>query len=223
MDRLRHPGQPDNRERGKNRGAIPALYGGALRPCFSKKTVAALGAVFAFFLVPFCLAAQENHELTLANLYYDADDYAKACTHFQNLILWHGEAGFSGTMFYRYAYSHERLRGLDATALKIYALSLYYFRQEGRPDSPYARYAAGKLKSAPPDPDSAAALLEELRAGIDEERKTLFYRRADRIYSFFSRFSLFQWKIIASLAMTIPLFAGILILQAGEKLPKKSG
>jgi hypothetical protein len=176
--------------------------------------------VFTLFLVSTGLAAaQESHELTLATLYYNADDYAKAYTHFQNLILWHGDTEFSGDTLYRYAYSHERLRGLDATAMRIYALSLYRFHHEGQSDSPYARYAADKLKTGSPfgeaaDEAEAAALLEELRAGIDAERKAQFHRRVDRIYGFFSRFSLFQWKLIASLAMTLPLLIGIVVLRA---------
>jgi hypothetical protein len=162
------------------------------------------------------LAAQESHELTLATLYYQADDYAKAYTHFQNLILRHSE--FSGDTLYRYAYSHERLRGLDATAMRIYALAWYRFHHEGQSDSPYARYTADKLKNGSPfgeavDEAEAAALLEELRAGIDAERKAQFHRHVDRIYGFLSRFSLFQWKIIASLAMTLPLFIGIVVLR----------
>jgi hypothetical protein len=194
-------GKP-NRKEGKNRGA--------------SKTGPVL-CVLALFLVSTGLSAQENHELKLANLYYDEDDYAKAYTHFQNLILW-GSAEFSGDVFYRYAYSHEQARGLDAPALTIYALSLHYFQKEGRADSLYARYAANKLGNGFTNLDDAAAavLLEELRAGIDGERKALLYRRVDRLYGFFSRFSLFQWKIIASLAMTIPFFIGIVILKLRE-------
>jgi hypothetical protein len=173
-----------------------------------------LGVFFVLFLVSTGLAAQESHELKLANLYYDNDDYAGAYTHFQNVILWHGTAGISGDTFYRYAYTYERLRGLDGTASRIYTLALYHFQKEGQADSPYARYAATKLKNSFPNPDdtTAAMLLEELRAGIDGERKALFYRRIDRLYDFFSRFSLFQWKLIASLVMTVPFFIGLVVL-----------
>ncbi|MDR2747223.1 MAG: hypothetical protein LBB77_07230, partial [Treponema sp.] len=62
------------------------------------------------------------------------------------------------------------------------------------------------------DDGAAASLLEELRDSINRERKTYFYRWVDRIYPFLSRFSVFQWKIAASLAALIPFFLGVLIL-----------
>jgi hypothetical protein len=175
--------------------------------------------LFALFLGSTAFAAQESHELTLANLYYDNDDYAGAYTHFQTVILRDGGPGLSGDTLYRYADTYEHLRGLDATARGIYALSLYYFQQEEQSDSSYARHAAGKLKGASPPPDdtAAAALLEELRAGIEGERKARFYRGVDRLYGFFSRFSLFQWKIIASLGLSIPLFIGLGLMVLTKK------
>jgi hypothetical protein len=186
-----------NRKEGKNHGAgaggLPVV-------------------IFALFLVS-AAGARENHELTLANLHYDRDDYAGAYTRFQNAILW-GDGEISGDTFYRYAYSREQLRGPDDTALQIYALALYRFGKEGRADSRYARYAAAKLGNDSGDLDdaAAAALLEELRAGINGERKVLFHRRLDRVYGFLSRFSLFQWKIIASLAAVVPFLTGIVVL-----------
>ncbi|MDR0730198.1 MAG: hypothetical protein LBF63_00905 [Treponema sp.] len=178
------------------------------------KIVPVFAVVFALFFVSTGLPAQENHELKLANLCYDKDDYAGAYTHFQNVILWHGDTGVSGDMLYRYAYSCERLWGLDATALRIYALSLYHFQKKEQLDLPYAQYAAAKLKNSFPNLDNTAAamLLEELRTGIEGERKARFYRHIDRFYDFFSRFSFFQWKIIISLIMTLPFFIGLAVL-----------
>jgi hypothetical protein len=174
--------------------------------------------VLTLFLVSTALAAQENHELRLANLYYDEDDYGKAYTHFQNLILRPGDTGLSGDIFYRYAYSREQISGLDEKTLDIYALALYHLGQEKQEDHRYALSAAAKLKNTPSlTPDEAAALLEELRAGIEGERKARFYGRVDRLYNFLSQFSLFQWKIIASLSMTIPFFIGILVLKRKKR------
>ncbi|MDR1046216.1 MAG: hypothetical protein LBL64_00430 [Treponema sp.] len=166
----------------------------------------------ALFLVSAVLGARESHELRLANLYYGEDNYDKASTHFQNLIL-QSQTVLSGEIFYRYAYSREQTRGLDEGALEIYALARYYLEQEGQSNSRYALSAAAKLEHSPSlEPDDAAVLLEKLRTGIEEDRKARLYSRVDRLYGFFSQFSLFQWKIIASLFMTIPFFIGVLVL-----------
>jgi hypothetical protein len=174
-------------------------------------------AVLALFLVAAVLDAQESHELRLANLYYDENNYYKASTHFQNLIL-QSNAILSGEIFYRYAYSWEQIRGLDEGVLEIYTLARYYFEQEDQSNSRYALSAGAKLKNTLPlEPDDAAALLTKLRTGIEEDRKARFYSRVDRLYDFFSQFSLLQWKIIVSLFMTIPFFIGILVLRYKER------
>jgi tetratricopeptide (TPR) repeat protein len=175
-------------------------------------------AVLALVFVSPGFALRENHELTMARLYYEEGDYDRACVHFQNLILRPGEAGLSGDALYGYARSHEQAWGLDARARGLYRLSLFYYRGEGQGGGP--SYAAAGLKGgAAPDEQEAAVLLRELREDIVEERKARFYRGADWLYDFFSRFSLFQWKIIVSLAMTLPLFIGILILSS--KRPRR--
>jgi hypothetical protein len=185
--------------------------------------------VFILFLVPGLLGAlpgQEAQDLTLANRYYDADDYGRAYVYFQNLILRRREAGdeLSGDTLYRYAYSHERIRGLDERALTLYALSRRRNEQEGRRDSTYAVYAANKLKANESpllnlDDAEAAALMAELRETINQERKIRFYRYVDRFYQFFSRFSPFQWKLIASAAAAIPFLFGMILLKIKEKKP----
>jgi hypothetical protein len=169
--------------------------------------------VFLLFFVAAVLGAGESRDLRLADLHYDRDDYGRAYELYEHSIL-RGEVP-SGDTLYRYGYSYEQTRGLDATALKIYALSRYYNGQDGRADTTYGRYADAKLKDHPApylDEGSAAALLEELRDSITKERKAYFYRWVDRVYPLISRFSVFQWKIIASLVMLIPFFAGLLIL-----------
>jgi hypothetical protein len=173
-------------------------------------------AVLALFLVAVVSGARESHELRLANLYYDEDNYDKASAHFQNLILRPGTV-LSGEVIYRYAYSWEQTRGLNEGALEIYNLARYYLEQEGQSNSRYALSAAAKLKDTSSlEPDEAAALLGKLRTGIEEDRKARLYGRVDRLYDFFSQFSLFQWKIIVSLFMTIPFFIGILVLRRRE-------
>jgi hypothetical protein len=176
------------------------------------------------------LAGQEARELGLANRYYEADDYGRAYVYFQDLLLRQGREGRdpSGDALYRYAYSYERLRGLDRGALDIYALSRYWNEREGRRDALYAQYAAAKLRAAGSSlitlrEGEAAALMAELRENITRERKTRFYRQADRLYDFFSRFSLFQWKLIASAAALVPLLAGIIILKIKAAVSKPTG
>jgi hypothetical protein len=174
------------------------------------------GPVFRIFLIFFAsavLGAGESWDLKLADLYYSRDDYTRAYELYEYSVL-QGK-GLSGDMLYRYGYCYEQTRGLDGTALKIYALSLYYNRKEGRAGAVYGLYADAKLKGDPAwdlDDGAAAAILGELRDQIDQERRAVFYRWVDRWYPFFTRFSVFQWKIIASLIMLIPFFAGILIL-----------
>jgi hypothetical protein len=168
--------------------------------------------ILAFFVTAL-LEAGESRDLGLADLHYDRDDYSRAYELYEHSIL-RGEVP-SGDTLYRYAYCYEQTRGLDSTALKLYSLSRYYNGRDGRADTKYGHYADAKLKDHPAaylDEGSAAALLEELRDSINRDRKTYFYRWVDRIYPFLSRFSVFQWKIIASLVMTVPFFAGLLIL-----------
>jgi hypothetical protein len=182
---------------------------------------------FILLLIPGllgALAGQEAQDLTLANRYYDADDYSRAYVYFENLMLRRQEAGDgpSGDTLYRYAYSHEQIRGLDARALTLYALSRHRNEQEGRRDSVYAAYAANKLKTnGSPllnlDDGEAAALMAELRESVNRERKIRFYRYADRFYQFFSRFSPFQWKLIASAAAAVPFLFGVILLKIKEK------
>ncbi|MDR1972447.1 MAG: hypothetical protein LBQ46_11070 [Treponema sp.] len=177
-----------------------------------RKPRAALLLSFIFvFLVPGLLEAGESWNLALGNLYYDRDDYQRAYGFYQHVILGDGE--LSGDTLYRYGYSYEQIKGLDETALKIYALSRYHHGKEEQLNSKYALYAAAKLGSSPLlDDRAAAALLAELREGIDGERKAYLYRGVDRLYGLFSRFSFFQWKLIASALLLIPLLAGAGIL-----------
>jgi hypothetical protein len=174
------------------------------------------GLIFQAFLIFFVsalLEAGESRDLRMADLYYGQDDYGRAYEFYEHSIL-QGE-GLSGDTLYRYAYCYEQTRGLDNTALKIYALSRYYNRAEGRAGTKYGLYADAKLKNDPVwdlDEGAAAALLGELRDSINGKRKICFYRWVDRVYPLLSRFSVFQWKIIASLVMLIPFFAGMLIL-----------
>jgi hypothetical protein len=172
-----------------------------------------LSRMFLVFFVSAALEAGESRDLRLADLHYDRDEYGPACELYEYSLL-RGEA-LSGDALYRYGYSYEQTRGLDGAALKIYALSRYYNRREGRADAKYSRYAAAKLKDDPAadlDEEAAAALLGELRDSLVKERKAYFYHWVDRIYPLISRFSIFQWKIIASLVMLIPFFTGLLIL-----------
>jgi hypothetical protein len=183
--------------------------------------------VCILLLIPGLLGAlggQEAQDLTLANHYYNADDYSRAYVLFQNLIFRPGEPGRepSGDTLYRYAYSYEQIRGLDERALALYALSRYRNGQEGRGNSVYAAYAANKLKTGGSplvnlNDAEAAALMADLRETVNQERKTRFYRRADRFYHFFSRFSPFQWKLIASAAAALPFLVGVIILKIKEK------
>jgi hypothetical protein len=175
-----------------------------------------LSRLFLVFFVSAVLEAGENGDLRLADLHYDRDDYGRARELYEHSLL---REDLSGDTLYRYGYSYEQTRGLDSTALKIYALSRYYNGREGRSATKYGQYAAAKLEAVladdPPgdlDEGAAAALLEDLRDSIRRERKTRFYRWVDRIYPLISRFSLFRWKLIASLAMFIPFLAGVLIL-----------
>jgi hypothetical protein len=173
------------------------------------------GPVFRVLLIFFTAAlleAGESLDLDLADLHYDRDDYGRAYELYEHSIL---RGMVSGDTLYRYAYCYERTRGLDNSALKIYALSRYYNGVAGRSGTKYGLYAEAKLKNGPIgdlDEGTAAALLAELRDSIAIERRTYFYRWVDRIYPLLSRFSVFQWKIIASLTMLVPFFAGMLIL-----------
>lgn len=170
--------------------------------------------LFFIFFVSAALGAGENRDLRLADFHYDRDEYGRAYELYQQSIL-RGQNGLSGDTLYRYGYSYEQTRGLDDTALKIYALSLYYNQKEEHSGTKYALYAGAKLKDKPLrelDDRTAASILEELRTSIRREGKTYFYQWVDRIYPLISRFSVFQWKIIASLAMLIPFFIGVLIL-----------
>jgi hypothetical protein len=173
--------------------------------------------VLFIFFAAVLLEAGESRDLALADLYYDQDDYGRAYELYEHSVL---RGMVSGDTFYRYAYCYEQTRGLDDIALKIYALSRYYNGVAGRSGTKYSLYAEAKLKNGPIgdlDEGTAAALLAELRDSITMERKTYFYRWVDRIYPLLSRFSVFQWKIIASLAMLIPFFAGVLILGLRER------
>ncbi|MDR3173542.1 MAG: hypothetical protein LBU19_04765, partial [Treponema sp.] len=168
------------------------------------------------------LHAGGNGDIRLADLYYDNDDYSRAYELYQHSVLRREPDTLSGDIFYRYAYSYEKTRGLDSTALKICALSWYYNKKEGRADAKYTLYAGAKLKDDPAwelDDRAAASILEELRDSINKERKTPFYRWVDRIYSFLSRFSVFQWKIIASLAALVPFLIGVLVLGLRGRSP----
>jgi hypothetical protein len=184
-----------------------------------------INVFFIFLLIPGLLGAFGGQDLNLANRYYDMDDYSRAFVHFQDLILLAGRDGtiLSGDNLYRYGYCYERLRGLDGTALTIYALSRYYNGKEGRQNSPYAEYAAGKLKAGQSpllnlDAGEAASLMAGLRETINQERKNRLYRYVDRLYGYFSRFSLFQWKIIISAAAALPLLIGIVAFRAKKKI-----
>jgi hypothetical protein len=172
--------------------------------------------VFLVLFIPAVLEGGENRDGSLADLYYDDDNYSQAYELYQYMILRQNPEALSGDLFYRYGYSYEQTRGLDGTALKIYALSRYYNEKEGRSNSKYARYAEVKLGGrgslGEMDDETAASTLAELRDLIHGERKAFFYGGADWVYSIFSRFSIFQWKIILSFAMLIPFAAGILIL-----------
>jgi hypothetical protein len=169
----------------------------------------------------------QAQDLKLANRFYDEDDYSRAFVHFQDLILLAGRGGgtLSGDTLYRYGYCYERIRGLDDTALAIYALSRYYNGKEGRQHTAYAQYAAGKLKTSKSPllnlgDEEAASLMAGLRETINQERKNRLYRHADRLYGYFSWFSLFQWKIIISAAAALPLLIGIVaFLTKGKKRP----
>ncbi|MDR2746752.1 MAG: hypothetical protein LBB77_04825, partial [Treponema sp.] len=141
--------------------------------------------VFFIFLVSAALEAGGSRDLKVADLHYDSNDYSRAYELYQHSILRQEQGGISGDTLYRYGYCYEQTRGLDNTALKIYALSMYYNRKEGRADSKYALYAGAKLMGDPAwelDDGAAASLLEELRDSINRERKTYFYRWVDRIY-----------------------------------------
>jgi hypothetical protein len=179
----------------------------------SKKT--AFFLVFFIFFTVALLRAGPGRDLKLADRCYDNDDYRRAYEFYQQVILRQEPEKLSGDTLYRYGYSYEQTRGFGNIAIKIYALSLYYNKKAGRAGTTYALYAGAKLKDDParePDDGAAAAILEELRDSIHEERKVYFYRWADRIYSLLSRFSVFQWKIIASLTALVPFFTGALIL-----------
>jgi hypothetical protein len=170
--------------------------------------------VLVFFMSP-VLEAGESRNLNLANLYYDSDNYKQAYDLYQYMILKEDPDTLSGDTFYRYGYSYEQIAGLDDTALKIYALSRYRYGKEGRTNSEYALYAEAKLEGrsfGEFDDETAASILAELRDSATRERKALFYRGADWVYSISSRFNAFQWKIILSLAVLFPFFIGILIL-----------
>ncbi|MDR1107887.1 MAG: hypothetical protein LBL19_02510 [Spirochaetaceae bacterium] len=171
--------------------------------------------LLVLFISPL-LEAGESRNPNLADRYYDSDNYGQAYELYQHMILREDPDKLSADTFYRYGYSYEQTRGLDGTALKIYALSRCWYGKEGRADSKYALYAEAKLAGRGSfgefNDETAAAILTELRDSINRERKAYFYGGADWIYSIFSRFSLFQWKIILSLAVLIPFFIGILIL-----------
>jgi hypothetical protein len=168
------------------------------------------------FLAAPVLEAGESRNLKLADMYYDSDNYKQACELYQYMILREDPDKLSADTFYRYGYSYEQTRGLDGTALKIYALSRCWYGKEGRGDSKYALYAEAKLEGRGSfgefNDETAASILAELRDSINSERKAYFYGGADWVYSIFSRFSLFQWKIILSVTVLIPFFIGILIL-----------
>jgi hypothetical protein len=184
----------------------------------AKKT--AFFRVFFVFFTAALLGAGESRDLILADRCYDNDDYGRAYELYQQVILRQDPDGISGDTLYRYGYSYERTRGLDNIAVKIYALSVYYNKKAGRADSKYALYAGAKLADDPArelDDRAAAAVLEELRDSINKERKTHYYRWVDRIYVFLSRFSVFQWKIIASLAALVPFFTGVLVFGFRER------
>jgi hypothetical protein len=172
------------------------------------------------------LGAVENWDSRMADLYYDRDDYGRAYGLYEDLILRQETAGGKGfgDILYRYGYCYEQIRGFDNTALNIYALSLYYNERE-ETGSKYTLYAGAKLArldfSQNLDEGAAASILTELRDSITKERKAPLYRWVDRIYSFFSRFSIFQWKIIVSLIMLIPFFTGILILGLRERKSRR--
>jgi hypothetical protein len=178
--------------------------------------------VFFIFFVTAVLGALENWDSRMAGLYYDRDDYGRAYGLYEDLVLRQETAGEKdfGDILYRYGYCYEQIRGFDNTVLNIYALSLYYNEREGT-GSKYTLYAGTRLArlgfSRNLDGETAASALTELRDSITKERKAPLYGGADRIYSFFSRFSIFQWKIIVSLIMLIPFFTGILILGLRER------
>jgi hypothetical protein len=148
--------------------------------------------VFAFFLAP-ALGAQGNNELRLADAYYDQQDYSRAYSHYQNLIL---ETGVSGSILRRYGYCREQIRGQDEATLKIYTLAEQY----------------REISS----PEQEILLLEELREDIEAERRAYLYDSGGGFYRFASQFSVFQWKIIAALAALVPFLIGILVLGRKE-------
>jgi hypothetical protein len=183
------------------------------------------GPVFYSFLLLFALSAlgAERGNWRMADLYYGRDDYGRAYELYEEMIL-RGDGGEAfGDVLYRYGYCYEQTRGLDNRALKIYALSRYYNEREGAA-SRYLPYAGAKLEGRDPypglDEGAAASALAELRESINGERKAPLYGGADRVYSFLSRFSVFEWKIIVSLAMLIPFFAGIAILGLRGREPR---
>ncbi|MDR3249406.1 MAG: hypothetical protein LBT39_11545 [Treponema sp.] len=161
--------------------------------------------VLVFFLVSAALGAQGT--LTLADAYFDQDDYSRAYSRYQDMIL--GQEALSGEILYRYGYSYEQIRELDATALKIYALAGYYFAREGQENAQHA------LSTALLEDEAAVLLLEELRDGIDRERRAYLYSRAH--YRLFSKLTVFQWKIAASAAMALPFLIGMAVLRRREK------
>ncbi|MDR0400171.1 MAG: hypothetical protein LBH51_04440 [Treponema sp.] len=169
----------------------------------------------AVFLLPVMLEAGEWGDHYLAGLYYNSGNYSRAFDLYQGMILRQDAEELSGDILYRWGSCYEQIRGLDETALKIYALSWYYSEKAGRFEGDSFR-AVIKLEEQGMfgglDDESAASTLAELRTLIENEQKSSFYVQADRFYAFFSRFSIFQWKILLSLAMFIPFLAGILTL-----------
>jgi hypothetical protein len=184
--------------------------------------------IFAYLLALATLGAQETDRVKRANLYYDQDDYGRAYVHYQDLIV---DNVLSGEILYRYGYSYEQIRDFDEIAMKIYALSRYYFERESRENVTYALYAAHKLVDNPAlarlDETAAALLLKELRESIDKERKARLYRFSVTLPQPFSsflllfsskfRFSIFQLKVAISIAMTLPFIIGVLVLKGKER------
>lgn len=103
-----------------------------------KKIIAFL---FAIFLCNIIIYAQTN--LELANNYYDTDDYQNSVEYFKKAIF--EDKNYNGTIFYRFAYSCEKLEIKPSSNYSVYySASAYCFEIDKDTDNKYYSYALAK-------------------------------------------------------------------------------
>lgn len=99
--------------------------------------------VVLFFILSFSAYCDtENQSLTLANQYYDAENYEDAKNYFLKVI---SDGAYDGTVFYRLGYCLESLNEENSLMKKSYEAS-YYLLKKFDKDNPYYLKAEKKLK-----------------------------------------------------------------------------